>query len=65
MLFHDYVIQYGTPSLVTRDGIKWVTHATVGALNKRVALDAARSDAQKLRAWHTRVRIQRNGVTVR
>ena len=64
-MFCDYVIQYGTPSLIPGDDVKWVTHATVSATNKRVALDAARSDARKLREWHTRVRIQRNGVTIR
>ena len=62
---YEYVVQYATPNLIPRDGIKWVTHSTVSAGVQQVALQAARADAQELRKWHTEVRITRNGVTVK
>lgn len=63
--WYDYQVEYATPKQIPGDGIKWVVHSTVSAGRQGVALIAAREDARRLRAWHHKVRITRNGRAVK
>ncbi|GEB50418.1 hypothetical protein SCA03_29690 [Streptomyces cacaoi] len=63
--YFTYQVEYATPRAIPGDGFEWVTHTSVTCRVRIKALRAARADAARLRKWHSKVRITRNGETVR